>query len=514
VNAAPSPVVPGLERPEAIGRGGFGTVYVAEEPAFGRRVAVKILSDRIGDDEARRGFERECQAMGALSGHPHIVSVYRGGATDRGEPYIVMDFMAGGSLADRMARTGPLPWFEVLDIGVLLAGALETAHRAGILHLDVKPANVLVSRFAEPALGDFGISRLPGLTVTMDGQVRATATFSAPERLAGGEASVGTDLYALGATLFALLTGAPAFAGEPGEDVMATVARVLREPVPDLRPRRVPGPLVDVVERLMAKDPAGRPGSAAETAAALQAAQRATGQPVTRPVIEGNRQTHAEGSRDQTVVSWSAPAPPPSWPPAGTPQAPRRRGGRGWLIGGVTAALVFVIAVVTTLVLLNRAPSTGVAVPTPTFAATAAPPAPTTRPVASVSAVAVAAEITHPATADVAHVLDAYVAGINDRRYSDAFALFSPDNATARKGLDAWEAAESTTQIREARLLSVRDAATGSVSAEMTFTSTQDARFGPDGQTCSQWDLVYDMSGPGPNWQIHRVSTRADPKPC
>jgi serine protease Do len=175
---------------------------------------------------------------------------------------------------------------------------------------------------------------------------------------------------------------------------------------------------------------------------------------------------------------------------------------------------VFVIAVVTTLVLLNRAPSTGVAVPTPTFAATAAPPAPTTTPVASVSAVAVAAEITHPATADVAHVLDAYVAGINDRRYSDAFALFSPDNATARKGLDAWEAAESTTQIREARLLSVRDAATGSVSAEMTFTSTQDARFGPDGQTCSQWDLVYDMSGPGPNWQIHRVSTRADPKPC
>jgi hypothetical protein len=103
---------------------------------------------------------------------------------------------------------------------------------------------------------------------------------------------------------------------------------------------------------------------------------------------------------------------------------------------------------------------------------------------------------------------------INDHRYSDAFALFSSDNATARKGLEAWEAAESTTQIRDARLLSVRDAAPGSVTAGMTFTSTQDAQFGPDGQTCSQWDLVYDMSGPGPNWQIHRVSTRADPKPC
>ena len=513
MNAASSPVVPGLERPEAIGRGGFGTVYVAEEPAFGRRVAVKVLSERIGDDEARRGFVRECQAMGALSGHPHIVAVHRGGATDRGEPYIVMDFMAGGSLADRMARTGPLPWFEVLDIGVLLAGALETAHRAGILHLDVKPANVLVSRFAEPALGDFGISRLPGLTVTMDGQVRATATYSAPERLAGGEADVDTDLYALGATLFALLTGAPAFAGEPGEDVMATVARVLREPVPDLRPRRVPGPLVDVVERLMAKDPAERPASAADTATALQAAQRATGQPVTRPVIEGNRSTHPEGSTDQTVIAWSAPPAPPSWPPAQPSRAPRHRGGQGWLLGGVTAALVFVIAVVTTLVLLNRGPSTGGVAPTPTVAPTTAPPAPTT-PAAPASAVAVAAGITHPATADVARALDAYVSGIDDRRYSDAFALFGPDNATARKGLAAWEAAESTTQIRDARLLAVRDGTAGSVTAEMTFTSTQDARFGPDGQTCSRWDLVYDMSGPGPNWLIHRVSTRADPKPC
>jgi hypothetical protein len=243
---------------------------------------------------------------------------------------------------------------------------------------------------------------------------------------------------------------------------------------------------------------------------------------VTRPVIEGNRPTHPEGSTDQTVVSWSAPVAPPSWPsPADPASAPTvhsapRRGGQGWLIGGVTAALVFVIAVVTTLVLLNRAPATTVVVPTPTFAATTAPAASTTTPtsVAPTPAVAVAAGITHPATADVATVLDAYVSGIDDHRYSDAFALFSPDNPTARKGLDAWEAAESTTQIRNARLLSVRDGTAGSVTAEMTFTSTQDAQFGFNGQTCSQWDLVYDMSGPGPNWLIHRVNTRGDPRPC
>ena len=447
MTAAPTPVIPGLERPEAIGRGGFGTVYAADEPAFGRRVAVKILSDRIGDPSARRGFERECQAMGALSGHPHIVAVHRGGATDRGEPYIVMEYMAGGSLADRLARTGPLPWPEVLEIGVLVAGALETAHRAEILHLDVKPANILVSRFAEPVLGDFGISRLPGVTVTLDGRVRATACYSAPERLVEGTAGVRTDLYALGATLFALLAGAPAFAGQPSEEIVATVARVLREAVPDLRARGVPGPVADLVERLMAKDPADRPASAQETATLLQAAQRTLGQPVTRPVIEGSR-------------------PPPP------PPARARRGG-----------------------LMIAAQET-----------TTTPP--------RLADVAVAPGVTHPATADVARVLDTFVSGINDRRYSDAFAVFAPDNPTAKKGLAAWVAAETSTQIHDARIVAVNEGAAGSVNAEMTFTSAQDAALGWGGQSCSRWDLVYDLVGPGPDWKIHLVDTRGDPTPC
>ncbi len=337
MSAALLPVVPGLERPEAIGRGGFGVVYAAYEPAFGRRVAVKVLTARIGDDEARRGFERECRAMGALSGHPHIVAVHRGGTTGGGEPYIVMEFMAGGSLADRMAQSGPLPWSQVLDVGVLIAGALETAHRAGILHLDVKPANVLMSRFAEPALGDFGISRLPGLTVTLDGRVRATATYSAPERLMNGAATVATDLYGLGATLFALLTGGPAFGGEPGEEIVVTVARILRDPVSDLRVRGVPGPLAEIVERLMAKEPGDRPASAADTASLLQTAQRATGQPVTRPVIEGARTTHLpvaappptpDAAATSTVTTAATPAPsatPASWPPTDSRSSPAER---------------------------------------------------------------------------------------------------------------------------------------------------------------------------------------------
>ena len=130
------------------------------------------------------------------------------------------------------------------------------------------------------------------------------------------------------------------------------------------------------------------------------------------------------------------------------------------------------------------------------------------------SAVAIAPGLTHPATDEVARVLDDYVTGIDDRRYADAFALFTPDNPTARKGLDVWIAAESTTQIRDARLVSVRDGATGVVTAEMTFTSTQEAALGPHGQTCSTWDLLYDMTGPGPDWRIHLARTRGDPKPC
>jgi len=475
-----------------------------------------------------------------------------------------------------------------------------------------------MSRFAEPALGDFGISRLPGLTVTLDGRVRATATYSAPERLMNGEATVATDLYGLGATLFALLSGGPAFAGETGEEIVVTVARILREPVPDLRAKGVPGELAEVVERLMAKEPGDRPASAADTAALLQAVQRATGRSVTRPVIEGARTAHlpkaapgpapeaatsvvtaARGPGGSAATTTTQPGPPShlpaSWPPAAawppaapepdadapwapapdrpaaahgsepyrTPAADRpptghahppwtpahgsaepppwapapadrppptradaappwspqppappvpRRGGRGWLIGGVAAALVVVVGLVTTFVLLGRTSPPGPVVPTPTPTAAATTPPPPTS--AGTAAVAVAPGITHPATADVATVLDAYVTGINERRYSDSFALLSPDNPTAKKGVQAWIDAESSTQIRDARLRSVSDGPTGTVNAEMTFTSTQSAELGPNGQTCSQWDLVYTMVGPGPDWRIRLAGSRSDPVAC
>ncbi|WP_219418908.1 serine/threonine-protein kinase, partial [Pseudonocardia nigra] len=294
--------VPGLAHPEVIGQGGYGTVYAVDEPEFGRKVAVKVLHDRLDGDNVRRAFVRECQAMGALSVHPHIVTVHRGGTTGRGEPYIVMDLMSGGSLADRMRREGPLPWAEVLEVAVTVAGALETAHRAGILHLDLKPANVLVSRYGEPKLGDFGISRLPGVTETTgSGKIRASVAYAAPERLLEGTATPAADLYGLGATMFALLTGRPAFVTDTAEEPLATVARIVREPVPDLRPRGVPDPVCRVVEQLLAKSPAERPASAAEAIVALQTAQRATGRAVTRAVVDGALPGHGD------TLTWDAP---------------------------------------------------------------------------------------------------------------------------------------------------------------------------------------------------------------
>jgi serine/threonine protein kinase len=309
VTSVPPLEIPGLENPEVIGQGGFGTVFKVEEPEFGRSVAVKIIEERLNGENVRKAFMRECQAMGKLSGHPHIVTVLRGGTTEAGRAYIVMDLMSEGSLNDRIQREGPMPWPEVLEIGVMVAGALETAHRAGILHLDMKPANLLVSKYGEPKLADFGISRLPGVTETTDGRVKASVAFAAPERLLDGTATVASDLYGLGATMFTLLTGRPAFTSEHGDDLLATVARVVRDPVPDLRPRGVPDVVARVVERLMAKSPAERYASAADAAVDLQAAQRTTGRPVTRAVIEGERPSHGDTATFATPRSGPGVAP-------------------------------------------------------------------------------------------------------------------------------------------------------------------------------------------------------------
>ncbi|MBG0564922.1 serine/threonine-protein kinase [Actinoplanes aureus] len=267
--------VPGCEDAIEIGRGGFGVVYRAWQPDFLRTVAVKVLApDRV--DEAR--FEREVQALGRLSGHPHIVTVHQAGRTSDGAPYILMAFEEGGSLA---GRAGATRWEDVLAGGVAVAGALEAAHRAGVLHRDVKPENILISRYGEPKLADFGLARPVRRDPPEDRQaVTASLLHAAPEVLRGEPATVASDVYSLASTLYRWFCGRAPFVPKRVESTAELIARIGAQPVPDLRPA-VPAPVFAVLERALAKDPAARPASAAAFAEELREAQRACGVAVT-----------------------------------------------------------------------------------------------------------------------------------------------------------------------------------------------------------------------------------------
>ena len=272
--------VPGLEDVEEIGRGGFGVVYRARQRALNRMVAVKVLGTGL-DEADRERVAREAWAMGTLSGHPNIVNVFDVGVTPSGAQYITMSYLGHGSLAAQLALEGPLAWSEAVRIAVKLAGAVEMAHLAGTLHRDIKPENVLMSDYGEPQLADFGIARVQGRFEKATGQFTASVVHAAPEVLDGRGADVAADVYSLGSTLFTMLAGRPAFTRRPEETLAALFIRIVRDPVPDLRPRGVPDAVCRVVEQAMANDPRDRPSSAAELGRQLQEVQRQAGVQVT-----------------------------------------------------------------------------------------------------------------------------------------------------------------------------------------------------------------------------------------
>ena len=176
--------IAGFDDVVEIGHGGFGVVYRCVQPLLDREVAIKVLTADLDPDNLDR-FLREQRAMGRLSGHPHIVTIFQVGTTAGGRPYIVMPCHGKGSLEALIRRHGPMDWCETLRIGVKLAGALEAAHRAGILHRDVKPGNVLLTEYGEPQLTDFGIARIAGGFQTATGVIIGSPAFTAPEVLAG-----------------------------------------------------------------------------------------------------------------------------------------------------------------------------------------------------------------------------------------------------------------------------------------------------------------------------------------
>ena len=265
------PELPGFTYVEPLGTGGFADVFLYEQQLPRRRVAVKVLlADRIASASAQE-FTDEANVMAMLSTHPAIVTIYQAGVAGDGRPYLVMEYCPRPNLQLR-ARRESFSVAEALRVGIQVAGAVETAHRAGVLHRDIKPANILVTEYNRPALTDFGIA---STTAAMSEATGMSIPWSPPESF-GDPPQSGTrsDVWALGATLYTLLAGRSPFerAGERNSSA-DLIERIERAPLPPLGRPDSPASLQRVLERAMAKNPADRYPSAVSLARALQKVQ-------------------------------------------------------------------------------------------------------------------------------------------------------------------------------------------------------------------------------------------------
>ncbi|MFD9663685.1 protein kinase [Rhodococcus sp. NPDC059968] len=321
----------GFDDAQEIGRGGFGVVYRCLQPSLDRTVAVKVLTADLDPDNLER-FIREQRAMGRLSGHPNIANILQVGATPSGQPYIVMQYHQHGSLASRIHRSGPMGWEDAVRLGVKVAGALETAHRVGTVHRDVKPANILLTDYGEPQLTDFGIARIVGGFETSTRTVVGSPAFTAPEVLGGRPPTPASDVYGLGATLFCTITGHAAFERRSGEQVMAQFLRITSQPVPDMRGEGIPRDVCAAIERAMSREPDDRASTAVEFGEELREAELRNGVPVDEMALPADLDTehddHRRGASTRTTSGRSGPTTTGGRSYAattGTPPAPSTR---------------------------------------------------------------------------------------------------------------------------------------------------------------------------------------------
>ncbi len=254
-----------------IGSGGMGLVFAARDTALERRVAIKMLGDTLSaDEEARRRFDREARATAQLN-HPNVIQVYDVGE-EAGRPYLVMELVDGPSLSERLRDRGRLEPETVAAAARDALAGLSAAHAAGLLHRDLKPANLLQTRSGEIKVGDFGIAVAGDASeLTQTGMIVGTLDYLAPERRQGADATVQSDLYALGATLQHLLTGRPPGGETPGH------------------PPGTPAGLRRLISRCTAPRPADRPASAADARALLDGRDDATTRVAGRDDPDGTR---------------------------------------------------------------------------------------------------------------------------------------------------------------------------------------------------------------------------------
>lgn len=271
------PILPGLAYIRPLGSGGFADVFLYEQDMPRRDVAVKVLPSDVRDPDLRRMFNAEADVLAHLSAHPSIVTVYQAGISADGRPYIVMEFCPG-SLAQRY-RLERMPVPEVLAIGVKMASALEAAHRAGLVHRDVKPSNILVTTFGAPVLADFGISSSLA-RATADEVLAMSIPWSAPEVIAEDTAgTVASEVWSLGATVYSLLAGhSPFERRDRAQNTKEQLRRrIAKASYTEISRADVPASLQRVLARAMSRDPRQRHASALQFAEALRDVQAELG---------------------------------------------------------------------------------------------------------------------------------------------------------------------------------------------------------------------------------------------
>ena len=290
---------------DRIGQGAMGTVWRARDLVLDRDVAVKELRlpDLMPDRERtilRERTLREAKVSAKLS-HPCVVTVYDVIAAG-GAPWIVMELVAARSLQRVLAEDGPLPPWRAAETGIMLLGALASAHAAGIVHRDVKPGNVLITRGGRAVLTDFGIAVVDGdPALTLTGMVMGTPGFCAPERIRGKPASAASDLWSLGATLYAAVEGRGPFDGPGGP--MAVLASIVHSDPPRATSA---GPLAAVITALLSRDPARRPDAVCAGRMLADAAATA------RAMTSSGATRGSTGTQGFTRANWGLAS---AWPP-------------------------------------------------------------------------------------------------------------------------------------------------------------------------------------------------------
>ncbi|MFF0781116.1 serine/threonine-protein kinase [Streptomyces sp. NPDC003720] len=408
---------------ERIGRGGMGVVWRASDQVLGRLVAVKELAadDSLPDDDARRRRDRtfrEARAVAQLR-HPHIIVVHDVIEQDE-RPYLVMELIDGGSLADRLTRHGPVDAAEAARIGADLLSALRVAHAAGVLHRDIKPANVLLeSGTGRVVLTDFGIAQVAGATtLTETGSFVGSPEYTAPERMAGTRTGPESDLWSLGALLCTVLSGESPFRRDSLGGILHAVVAA------EIRPPAEAEPLLPVVRGLLERDP-DRRLDAADAERMLRAFLETGRTPAAPETPATGRTPRLVARAARAAGAGHPPAEPdapraPADPPTPVQPPPGRQSSRGVLIAALLVAAVAGAGVSAAALLLHRGDGGG-----PPGGPTSSPAAPTSR---SASPPAGSASPSRAGTAPAASRPHTAPSGYRTARDPAGFSLAVPED--------------------------------------------------------------------------------------